>query len=191
MKLSVKLISLALALANAASAGLVIDVQEDASGVLFSIDGTLDTTGLVFVQNSSLATSSIVARGGWMGFSGLNELYYNAITGPTYFGRSTNAPADGMVDTSGAAGFAFEGISGSIWLPRGFTSGDRIAGSLSFAGETLDSLRLADDTLQWSLPNDTITMVIGSGIPVPEPSSLLMLGTLGSCGLLFLKRRRV
>ena len=57
-------------------------------------------------------------------------------------------------------------------MPLGYSSGDPLAGSATWAGETFASLGLAPGEYTFTIPSDTFTVVIGQ---VPMPATLLLL----------------
>jgi hypothetical protein len=117
--------------------------------------------------------------------------FYTGISGPSSFGPSANAKfgtsGDGSILGIYAAG---------IYLPHSYTSGGPLAGTATWANQTLDSLGVTPGTYVWTWGTgpdaDSFTLEIGAAsttTPLPAAFPLFASG-LGVMGLLRLRRKR-
>jgi hypothetical protein len=117
--------------------------------------------------------------------------FYTGISGPSSFGSSANAKfgtsGDGSVLGIYAAG---------IYVPINYTSGGPLAGTATWANQTLDSLGVTPGTYVWTWGTgpdaDSFTLEIGvASTTTPLPAALPLFATgLGVMGLLGWRRKR-
>lgn len=109
---------------------------------------------------------------------------------------------DGPFGTSGTfvtppslfsgADFFIWGESGGtaqVGLPVGYLTGSAIISGMQFDGATIAGLNMTPGTYHYNLPNDTITLNVGTAVNVPEPATLALVGS-GLLSLSALRRRR-
>lgn len=161
--------------AGPARASVLVTASEVGGDVVFQGGGTLDLTGLNFlglgttlsILEPSIANLII----GQLPPSTVDN--YGFLTGPDSFGAGGFAlPSSGSGDT-----FGILGPFGLLRVPGGYTSGDPLTGSSTFAGQTFASLGLTPGTYVSTLQSaDTFTIQIGPSA-VPEPSSLILISS--------------
>jgi hypothetical protein len=152
----------------AAHASFIVNVSEVGSDVVATGSGSLNLDGLGGPSNTS-SGSAIWPDGGLVviGPLGFSTLDAYDIFGPD-FGSGGFEPADsGSGDNVGVIG-----LFSVLVVPLGYSSGDPLAGSATWEGETFASLGLAPGEYTFTLPNDTFTVVIAE---VPMPATLLLL----------------
>jgi len=172
-----------------ANAGMIINVTEAGGTVTFTSTGSLDLTGASSRGSANYSDGFIPGGSNWYIASGAGsavDLYVLAsFDGP--FGTSTtffSAPASVAGDD-----FLIWGSSGTtpqVGVPVGYASGTAIDSSMVYNG-SIAGFTLIPGTYAFTLPNDTITLNIGT--VVPEPASFALLG-LGVGALVVLRRRR-
>ena len=177
-----------LALAPAAYAQEVVNIFQNGAEVDAQATGTLNLSGL-FLLGSSTNTDNISGNMGGVliGNSSVGFDVYSSITGPAQFGNGSQVFA-----SSGSGDrFAIVGSSGLLAVSTGYVSNSLLNGSAVFANQTLNSLGLTPGTYTYTLPNDTVTVLIGvAPQATPEPGSLALLAGMGLSGVGFLARRR-
>lgn len=110
--------------------------------------------------------------------SGFPADFYDSLTGPATFG-----PGGSVTGDSGTGlGFGWSATDGAVVVPDGYISGDPISGSLTFSSTTLTALGVTPGTYVWSLPNDSITLNVGT-VPIPAAGWLMSSGLVGLAGL--------
>ena len=182
-------LTLAIALGRQARADFVVNVTESGGDVLATGSGTINTTDLTFLGYGG--AGAVLNASTPAAFFGPNTPvtvnYYSGISGPGAFGTSTqNIGADsGNGDLVGV-------YPTTLWLPQDYVSGSLLNSSDTWAGQSFSSLGLTPGTYVWTWGTgadaDSFTMnIVPSG--VPEPASLVMLGT-GAVAVLGYARRR-
>jgi PEP-CTERM motif len=184
--------TLAMALAAAsANATVIIDITEVGGDVVVTASGSLDLTGATFV-NSYPAYSPWIIPGGdnWYVAPGpggptegwaLTSFEVPFGTSLTFFSSPSSLSGDNFFIWGQA------GATEQVGLPVGYLSGSLISSGMVFNGATIAGFTLIPGTYEFTLPNDTIILNIGVG--VPEPATLTLLG-LGLAGIGFLRRRK-
>jgi hypothetical protein len=174
-----------------ANAAVTITISEDGPDVRVRAAGTLNTTGLSFLtnitQSANLAVtplSGTIVLGGTPNVSenSPRSIYENA-NPVTVFGSGA-----GMASFTGLSGdvFGFESTSPStsfLFVPIGFVSGSSITSEGFFSGASFTTLGVLPGSYAYSLPNDTVNIVI-----VPEPASSMLAGLGAMC--LLVRRRK-
>lgn len=175
---------------ESANADLIVNIDQVGPNVVVAGSGTLDLTGLTKFGSeggaSQLNPSEAIVN---MGATPANIDLYFGVTGPTSIGFGS--------DTSASEGSGnFVGIFGSLgWLavPQGYTSGLTLSDSMTFDNATFTSLGLTPGTYtySWNVPDDSISLNIGTTTATPLPAALpLFASGLGIMGFLAKRRKR-
>lgn len=180
-------------------AAVLTTVMEQGGSVIFTSNGSIDLTDLVYIssgtgstvfQSDSTTTLSISSTF-ITGLSGSgDDRYLNSFSSSiTSFG--TNPSILSATSSSGDYfGTSSNSINEILLVPAGYISGAVITGTATYASSTFASLGLTPGTYVWELTNaDTITLQVGV---VPLPPAVFLLGTalVGMAGFNRLKRRR-
>lgn len=176
-----------------ADGAMIIDIVQRGADVVATGSGTLNLAGLalsggIAATPQVMPAQPVVIVGTIPGV--LVDTYSGAITGPLSIGPGAQAAfaSSGSGDTFGLAA-----LGGTIFVPRGYTSGARLSGTATFAGQTIAGLGLSLGTYAYSFGSgasrDTITINVGAA--VPEPASALLLGLgLSAAGIVGHRRLR-
>lgn len=175
-----------------AMGALTITAIETGGNVVFSGEGTLDLTSLVYLQsggnlsgiNPSEEVLPVLTIGPFPGT--VDEYGFGNISTPPSFGTSGWAAASsGTGDSFGTTVNVETPTDAVIWVPSGYVSGSPLSGSMTFTGETFASLELIPGIYTWAWGSggnaDSMTLTI------PESSSCL-LSLFALCPLM--RRRR-
>lgn len=159
---------------------------------MFEGSGTLDLTGLTS-DGAGTSTSSAINPSVASVTLGTTEQadiqFYSGVTGPASIGSGLLAFA-----SSGSGDrLTVIGVSGSLAVFDGYTSGGSLAATATFEDASFASLGLLEGTYVWTWGSganlDSYTLQIGSPSAVPEPSSLALIG-IGGLGMALMRRRR-
>jgi PEP-CTERM motif len=181
-------LSLLLSLGSPTHAGFVVNVTESGGNVVATGSGTLDTADLsIYFYGGGPLSSYINPVAGQLYVGGGTYDDYYGISGPSSFGQGGFHPASS--DTGDSVG---EIAGYYLVVPQGYVSGSMLNDTATWSGQTFSSLGLTPGTYSWTWGTganaDSFTMNIGVS-SVPEPGSLMMLGT-GSLAILGFARRR-
>ena len=163
-----------------AEAGVVIDVTQVGPDVVFTATGSLDLSGAAPVDSYPSYGLGFIPQGpNWYvapGPGGNTNSF--ALTGfAPSFGTSQDY-FDSPISETGDDFFIWGdgGAQAQVGVSPTYVSGDSIDSTMTFAG-SIASLDLTPGTYIYTLPDDTITLVIGGGgTGVPEPATLGLLG---------------
>ena len=185
---------LALGANRPAKAAYIVNLDEVGSTVVATGSGTIDLTDLTIANHAS-SGAFIDAAGGDIilggNVNGVADDRYAGFTGPTSFGSGSLVnPISGTGDRVGV-----DQTLGQLILQSGYTSGTFLADTTTYFGTfAIDGLTPGTYVWTWGsgADADSFTLQIGpSTVPVPEPSSaLVLLGALaGLMGLSQFQRR--
>ncbi|TWU57068.1 hypothetical protein Poly51_29890 [Rubripirellula tenax] len=149
-------------------AAILIQMQETAGNVVFAYSGSLDVSG-VGSPGLSFSFGGITPSGGDISLASpggtATEIYSAAIATSQIFGSGGRAPGSQFL------GDPLSVSSSAITMPRNYVNNSQISGSLTFQGQTFNSLGVDNVSAPyvWTVngSGDTITLSA-----VPEPSSI-------------------
>ena len=157
-----------------ANAALTITLSQSGSDVVGTASGSVNTTGATcgaFSDQAQLIPSSGYAIVGTTG-SG-TQRYCSLTSGPTSFGSGGSAaPSSSAGDRAGV------GLGAYLFLPTNYSSGTPISGTSTWAVQTFTTLGLTVGTYTFTIPNDTVTLIVGSSpsaVPTLSEWAQLML----------------
>ena len=162
-----RLLISSLLLAVTCSAQVTITVVESGNDLLMTTTGSLDTTGLTSVGNTTYNPYLYAQVGAVItGASGAAATYYS---GATVFGGSFGSAGFTAADAGGSGALVY--VSGFyLGLPQSYVDGTSLTASNTFTDRSFASMGLIEGTYVWSWASDSITLNIG-GSAVPEPSA--------------------
>src|SRR5690242_8961823 len=187
------LLALAASLAAAAGparAAYVVTFSQVGPDVVASGSGTIDLGGLTSVTTGStvpqIAPTFATEASGLAG--SIDE--YSGASGPFSFGPGvfTNATS-GTGDLVGIQVLLGE-PSGFVDVPMGYVSGAALLSKATYAGQSFASLGLTPGVYVYNFGSGENADTFTINIAVPEPASLLLLGTAAVLGLGARRRQR-
>ena len=172
------------------SADIVITAAETSNGISVQGGGTLDLAGLSIVfegdQDVGInpALPVIVAGGAVVDNNVIDSYGLTNRTIPADVGTGINfvSPTSTSGDT-----FGFGSFFGNeeLFVPDGYASGDPLAATSFYQGQTLASLGLTPGSYSFTIPSgNLVTLNINA---IPEPTGVVMLGL---ASLIALSQRR-
>jgi len=180
-----------------ARAAFIVTMTQSGADVVASGSGSFNLAAASLLFTTPLAGPAMTPNGPaiLLGAPGSPSTNYFSVTmsGPASFG--TGASIAGSSGTGSRVGIENSGFMDLLALPVGYTSGDAIAGTMSFANASYTSLGVTPGSYVWSWGEgasaDSFTLNITA---VPEPATLALLGPLvagwGLLGLGAARRRR-
>jgi hypothetical protein len=182
ISVKVALVVLVMSVSSFANAGIInINFEDTGFGVTVDGSGTFDTSGLTETFSDVIPPGLFInSLEGAFGFGDVaNVDFFEAII-PVPFGTSSSI-FTASAGTGDMFGIAFGGSAG-IMLPINYISGDALAFTVNFIGESYASLGItATDTVAVTAGLNTINLNF-SAVDVPAPSSIAILA-LGLIGL--------
>jgi len=156
-----------------------VSFVESGSDILMSYSGTLDLTGLDFVQNTTSGSGGVGAAQGAFGIGPSGALDISLYTGATFsypsnFGTGGGGPSS--VTGTGDYFGVFSGIlpTNCLVVPSGYTSGDYIIGTTTLSGSSFTSLGMntGDYNYSWGAgEGQSFVLTIGGVGPTPTPTA--------------------
>ena len=192
MKILCAAIAAVVFVAAPAQAVVTLTFAQVGNDVVLTSSGSLNLTNAVFIGNIQ-ASGFVNPSGGSLavggGISNIGEAH--RLTSPAVtFG--TGGFLDGTPDVGLLFGLQASTLgTGFVYVPQGYVNGSALSGSTTFANRTFTSLGLTAGTYNFSIPSDTITLIVpGTGAgAVPEPSTWAMM-LIGFGGIGYSMRRR-
>jgi PEP-CTERM motif len=180
-------IALLAGLSSQTQAAFTITIQQVGSNLVATGSGSINLTG---ISSNGFGFDTPHIAGAFasadVGATGNNISYGTTFTGgvPSFGDQFSIGETSGTGDWVG-----IDGQFGQLYLPPGYVSGNPLAGTGVYVGQSISSMDLVPGSYTWSWGTgptaDSFTVNI---IGVPEPSSIV-LGALG-VGLLAIARRR-
>jgi hypothetical protein len=159
-----------------AQAGYIVTLEQAGNNVVATGSGTIDTTGLSFLQSASNPGIGINPEGGAIdtGTGGPAVEYdvYTGFTGPTSFGSALNTVASsGSGDLVGIyGGGGYYGPTPQLDVPFPYVSGAPLSDTATYDNATFTSLGVTPGTYEWTWGSgadaDSFTLQIGT-VPAP------------------------
>jgi len=164
---------------SGATAPFSVSFVESGSNILMSYSGTLDLTGLDFVQNTNPGSGGVgVAQGAFgIGPSGVpNVSLYTGATFsyPSNFGDGGGGPSS--VTGTGDYFGVFSGLypTNTLVVPTGYTSGNFIQGTTTLSGSSFTSLGMNTGNYNFSWgagAGQSFVLTIGGAGVTPTPTA--------------------
>ncbi len=159
-------------------AAVTVNFYEQGGDVIAEVSGSLDVTGLTSSgsgQAAFIGTDSTTYFGYVFGaiLPGTQHSFDVTFTSEQPFGPLGEAPTSSTAGTIGISGELPGGPgpdSDFLILPGGYTSGDVISTSSTWAGATLASLNLVPGTYSFTYAADSVTLNVLTSPPLPPPS---------------------
>ncbi len=184
-RLSAGLLAVVLCLGGAgrARAEFIFTFAQVGNNVTVTGMGSLNTTGAMssgpfFVPAADVDPSAAELFAGGPPFL---IQFLTPVTGPTNFGPGGLTSADSFSGDDVAVAF------GDIAIPFNYVSGDPLSDSDTWLNTTISGLGLTPGTYIYTLPNDTLEVIVPATIPEPSTLTILAAG-LGLAG--WWRRRR-
>jgi hypothetical protein len=164
---------------SGATAPFSVSFVESGSNILMSYSGTLDLTGLDFVQNTTSGSGGVGPAQGAFGIGPSGALDISLYTGATFsypsnFGTGGGSPSS--VTGTGDYFGVFSGIlpTNCLVVPSGYTSGDYIIGTTTLSGSSFTSLGMSVGTYNYSWgagAGQSFVLTIGGVGVTPTPTA--------------------
>jgi hypothetical protein len=156
-----------------------VSFVESGSNILMSYSGTLDLTGLDFVQNTTSGSGGVGAALGAFGIGPSGALDISLYTGATFsypsnFGTGGGGPSS--VTGTGDYFGVFSGLypTNTLVVPTGYTSGNFIQGTTTLSGSSFTSLGINTGNYNYSWgagAGQSFVLTIGGAGVTPTPTA--------------------
>ena len=163
---------------SGATAPFSVSFVESGSNILMSYSGTLDLTGLDFVQNLNPGSGGVGAAQGAFGIGPSGVPNVSLYTGATFsypsnFGTGGGSPSS--VTGTGDYFGVFSGLypTNTLVVPTGYTSGNFIQGTTTLSASTFSSLGMSAGTYNYSWgagSGQSFVLTIGGAGVTPTPT---------------------
>lgn len=146
---------------------LTINIRDVGNDVMVSYAGSLDITGLTFKETVSI-DSEMYPHAGFILSSPNGELVDEyEVAQPVAFpyfgaGDSEGTPPVLSLTADSSSGSAFGVGSEHVFLPAGYVSSERFAGSSVYENASIASLKIDPGIYTTALPNDILVLIISS-----------------------------
>lgn len=190
MKLLCAAIAAVVFVAAPAQAVVTFTFAQVGNDVVLTGSGSLNLSSALFVGNPT-ADGFVNPSGGSLavggGISRVGDSY--RLTSPSViFG--TGGVVNGTPDLLFLFGLQASALgTGFVYVPLGYFSGAPLFGSTTFANQTFASLGLTAGTYNFSIPNDTIRIVVPGAVPEPSTWAMMLIG-FGGIGYSMRRRRK-
>jgi hypothetical protein len=164
---------------SGATAPFSVSFVESGSNILMSYSGTLDLTGLDFVQNTTSGSGGVGAAQGAFGIGPSGEINISLYTGATFsypsnFGTGGGGPSS--VTGTGDYFGVFSGLypTNTLVVPTGYTSGNFIEGTTTLSGSSFTSLGINTGNYNYSWgagAGQSFVLTIGGAGVTPTPTA--------------------
>jgi outer membrane biosynthesis protein TonB len=164
---------------SAATAPFAVSMVESGGNVVLSYSGTLDLTGLDFVQNTTSGSGGVGPAQGAFGIGPTGALDISMYTGATFsypsnFGTGGGSPSS--VTGTGDYFGVFSGLypTNTLVVPSGYTSGNYIQGTTTLSASTFSSLGMSAGTYNYSWgagAGQSFVLTIGGAGVTPTPTA--------------------
>jgi hypothetical protein len=164
---------------SGATAPFSVSFVESGSNILMSYSGTLDLTGLDFVQNLNPGSGGVGASQGAFGIGPSGVPNVSLYTGATFsypsnFGTGGGGPSS--VTGTGDYFGVFSGLypTNTLVVPTGYTSGNFIQGTTTLAGSSFTSLGINTGNYNYSWgagAGQSFVLTIGGAGVTPTPTA--------------------
>jgi hypothetical protein len=191
-----------------ANADVIITLKEVGNNVVATYSGTVDLTALTL---KAACPTPGVCSGSFPGMGPSNAVlamgvtgalpveYFGPISGPNIAsgGFGPGAPAGATAGTGARFGVSYQFNFGApnppeaILVPAGYVSGTFLSGTATWNNTTFAALGVTPGTYTWTWGSGRAHSGVKlSAVVIPEPSTLLTLGT-GLLGLAGVMRRKL
>ena len=164
---------------SGATAPFSVSFVESGPNILMSYSGTLDLTGLDFVQNTTSGSGGVGAAQGAFGIGPSGALDISLYTGATFsypsnFGTGGGGPSS--VTGTGDYFGVFSGLypTNTLVVPSGYTSGNFIQGTTTLSGSSFTSLGINTGNYNYSWgagAGQSFVLTIGGAGVTPTPTA--------------------
>jgi len=169
-----------------AGAAVTMTFTQVGSDVVLSGSGSYDLTGAT-ILGSGAQDGFVNPSGGSLAVGGpfANVTAYTLVSNGGTLG--TGSYIDGFPDAGQV--FGLDAAANFLTVYNGYVSLSSLSGSTTFVGQTIESLGLNPGTYVYSLPNDTLTVVVPGAVPEPASWAMMLMG-FGAVGGMMRSRRR-